>query len=208
MRIDHLRQIPLESVLARIGATRDGQDRQKWHTERGTVVIEKNGLRNNSFDGSGLHGRGTIDLVMQLHGLQFLEAVRWIDAKYAGAAFEKEHRDLSSNRPANPADIPSPSAVHWPRVKQYLTEKRKLDPRSIDELHEQGAVYGCKWAVGGLRLPPQMSVEDNRICHFRAFALRTSLVSVMVRAIYGRSVGSSDRGARQAGRLDGLHAQS
>lgn len=101
MRIDHLRQIPLESVLARVGATRDGQDKQKWHTERGTVVIEKNGLRYNSFDGSGLHGRGMIDLVMQLHGLQFLEAVRWIDAKYAGAALEKEHRDLSSNRPAN-----------------------------------------------------------------------------------------------------------
>jgi hypothetical protein len=86
MQIDFLRQISLELVLARIGAVRDRHDTTKWHTSDATIVVQRKGILFNSFDGSGIKGRGAIDLVIQLRQVGFREAIRWLSENFSGSS--------------------------------------------------------------------------------------------------------------------------
>jgi hypothetical protein len=149
MQIDFLRQISLESVLTRLGAARDRYDRTKWHTDRGTVVVQRKGILFNSFDGNGIKGRGAVDLVIQLRQVQFREAIRWLSDNFSGSCHsawlsEEPELGLRSEAPALEArssGIPRPSPFHWPRVRDYLTDLRHLDPKLVDQLNRDGVVF-------------------------------------------------------------------
>ena len=149
MQIDFLRQISLESVLTRLGAARDRYDRTKWHTDRGTVVVQREGILFNSFDGSGIKGRGAVDLVIQLRQVQFREAISWLSDNFSGSrhsAWLPEEPELGLRPEAaalepRPSGIPRPSPYHWPRVREYLTDLRHLDPKLVDQLNRDGVVF-------------------------------------------------------------------
>jgi Toprim-like len=149
MQIDFLRQISLELVLARLGAARDRYDRTKWHTDRGTVVVQRKGILFNSFDGSDIKGRGAIDLVIQLRQVQFREAIRWLSenfSKSSNSTWLPEEIELglrieTAALEPRPSSIPRPSPFHWPRVREYLTDLRRLDPKLVDQLNRDGAVF-------------------------------------------------------------------
>jgi Toprim-like len=149
MQIDFLRQISLESVLTRLGAARDRYDRTKWHTDRGTVVVQRKGILFNSFDGSGIKGRGAVDLVIQLRQVQFREAIRWLAENFSGSchsAWLPEEPELRLRPEAAALEprhsgIPHPSPSHWPRVREYLTDLRRLDPKLVDQLNRDGVVF-------------------------------------------------------------------
>lgn len=149
MQIDFLRQISLELVLARLGAARDRYDRTKWHTDRGTVVVQRKGVLFNSFDGSGIKGRGAVDLVIQLREVQFRDAIRWLSDNFSASSNstwlseETELRLRTENAALEPrpSGIPRPSPFHWPRVREYLTDLRHLDPKLVDQLNRDGIVF-------------------------------------------------------------------
>jgi Toprim-like len=149
MQIDFLREISLELVLARLGAVRDTYDRTKWHTDRGTVVVERKGILFNSFDGSGVKGRGAVDLVIQLRQVQFREAIRWLSDNFSGSSDSArlpEEPELGLRTEAAGLEprlcgIPRPSPYHWPRVREYLTDLRHLDAKLIDQLNQDGVVF-------------------------------------------------------------------
>jgi Toprim-like/Protein of unknown function (DUF3991) len=149
MQIDFLRQISLESVLTRLGAARDRYDRTKWHTDGGTVVVQRKGILFNSFDGSGIKGRGAVDLVIQLRQVQFREAIRWLSENFSESCHsmwlpEEPELGLRTETAAiepKPCGIPLSSPFHWPRVREYLTDLRHLDPKLVDQLNRDGVVF-------------------------------------------------------------------
>ena len=149
MQIDFLRQISLELVLARLGAARDRHDRTKWHTSDATVVVQRKGILFNSFDGSGIKGRGAIDLVIQLRQVGFREATRWLSENFSGLSNstwlpqgpELGPRTEAAALKPRASGIPCPSPFHWPRVRQYLTELRHLDLKLVDQLNRDGVVF-------------------------------------------------------------------
>lgn len=149
MQIDFLRQISLESVLTRLGAARDRYDRTKWHTDRGTLVVQRKGILFNSFDGSGIKGRGAVDLVIQLRQVQFREAISWLSDNFSGSCHsawlpeEPElglHPEAAALEPRS-SGIPRPSPFHWPHVREYLTDLRHLEPKLVDQLNRDGTVF-------------------------------------------------------------------
>ena len=75
-RADAVRNISLETVLLRRGATRDTHDKAKWNTEQGPVSVT-----GSKFFGwhRGLGGGGAIDLVMHLGQTDASTAVDWLE---------------------------------------------------------------------------------------------------------------------------------
>jgi hypothetical protein len=67
-RAQHLRAIPLETVLAVCGAQPDRYDKRKWHTSTG--VLSVTGAKFMNWN-SNVGGGGALDLVMHLNHLDF-----------------------------------------------------------------------------------------------------------------------------------------
>ena len=149
-RADRVRQVPLESVLALRHAVRDPRDRHKWHTEQGPVSITGQKFTNwHRSTGGG----GAIDLVMHLADVDPGTAVAWLErhwpAGHVTALVVKQHnsneqRAALSVPPLNAADklrLPTRDAAQLPRVRSYLTRRRKLSPQVLEPLMESGMLY-------------------------------------------------------------------
>ena len=157
MTVQYIEKAESPRLIFKAGAARDRYDRTKWHTDRGTVVVQRKGILFNSFDGSGIKGRGAVDLVIQLRQVQFREAIRWLSDNFSGSCHsawlpeeaESRLRPEAAALEPRPSRIPRPSPFHWPRVREYLTDLRHLDPKLLDQLNRDGAVFadGCGNAV-------------------------------------------------------------
>jgi len=131
-RLHQLRGIPLESVLAAIGAQRDHQDKAKWHTAKGAISITGMKFMNwNQVCGGG----GAIDLAMHLNGLDFKAAVGWLCRHFP-------FRDHSASPPpVRPLTLPPPDHSKLRTVKQYLVHHRGITPSLIESLVASGRLY-------------------------------------------------------------------
>ena len=78
----HLRAIPLETVLPLCGAQKDHDDKRKWHTSAGALSVT--GAKFMNWHNS-VGGGGAIDLVMHLNHLDFKAAVDWLAHHFPGA---------------------------------------------------------------------------------------------------------------------------
>ncbi len=76
-----LRTIPLEQVLPLCGARPDPDDHRKWHTPAGVLSVTGAKFMNWTL---GAGGGGAIDLVIQLHHLDFKAAVDWLAGYFPG----------------------------------------------------------------------------------------------------------------------------
>ena len=76
-----LRTIPLEQVLPLCGARPDPDDHRKWHTPAGVLSVTGAKFMNWTL---GAGGGGAIDLVIQLHHLDFKAAVNWLAGYFPG----------------------------------------------------------------------------------------------------------------------------
>lgn len=132
-RADRLRALPLEAVLLLSGATRDRNDKAKWHTARG--VISVTGAKFMNWNRS-VGGGGAIDLAIHLGDLDFKSALEWLSQHFpAGDAPE-------------PAQAPRPRLVLPPSdarklsgVRRYLVHERRLPAVLIDPLIARGTLY-------------------------------------------------------------------
>jgi hypothetical protein len=115
-------------------ATADPHDPAKWRTARGALSIT--GAKFINWN-QGVGGGGAIDLVMHVQQVGFGQALEWLEAR------------LGSCAPAPPAStptprqfrLPPPAAHHWPRVRRYLVEQRKLPPLVLTPLLQRGILY-------------------------------------------------------------------
>ena len=127
------------------GATRDPRDRSKWHTERGPLSI----TGAKFFDWRGnVGGGGAIDLVRHLAGVDWREAVIWLEQNVPSHSAHSHQ-----NRPLTPRDISpstrSPSLLRLPsrdermsaRVFEYLTRRRHLSVAVLEPLVKAAKLY-------------------------------------------------------------------
>jgi hypothetical protein len=130
----HLRAIPLETVLPLCGAQKDHDDKRKWHTSAGALSIT--GAKFMNWHDS-VGGGGAIDLVMHLNHLDFKAAVDWLVHHFPGA------RPPPPVPPTPPSQLrlPPPDPSKLGRVKEYLAQQRGITPTLLDPLIQSGTLY-------------------------------------------------------------------
>lgn len=168
-----LRAMPLDVVLEKLGAERDQREPRKWHTQAGSVHIEKSdGLMFNSFSNPEIHGRGAIDLAMQVQGWTFDEAVKWLASEFGA---ERAAGDVAARAAARarvevqraletapePVLLPQPEPSRMPRVRQYLTDVRKVPARIVDALVNAGRLFADKFNNACFRTDDGAGVEQR-----------------------------------------------
>jgi hypothetical protein len=132
-RADRLRAVPLPQVLRASGAQPDRADPHKWHTPRGVLSVTGAKFINWRL---GHGGGGASDLVMHLHGLDFGQALEWLEAHFASV------RLLAlSPPPPPPLRLPQPASQHLAQVRHYLSQQRRLPTTLLDPLIEAGSLY-------------------------------------------------------------------
>ena len=159
------RALPLEDVLERLGCERDPKDRKNWRTPAGRLSVD--GAKFFAHD-LAKGGGGAIDLVMLIEDTDYKGAVNRLAQDFGtGAVLAQAVATLrpaieaEANATPRPYKAPEPSLEHWPRVRRYLTEARRLSGELIDRLHERGKVYADRYsnAVFVLGLGSGVGVE-------------------------------------------------
>ena len=142
--------MPLEGVLERLGCERDPKDRKNWRTPAGRVTVD--GSKFFAHD-VGKGGGGAIDLTMMVEQTDYKGAVNWLAREFGtGAVLEqtvavaKRAVEVATKAPPQPYKAPEPSPEHWPRVRHYLTEVRRLSAGFVDRVHELGKLYADRYA--------------------------------------------------------------
>jgi len=140
-----VRAVPLEAVLLCRGAVRDRRDRRKWHTEQGPLSVSGPKFMNWQ---RGQGGGGAIDLVMHLAGVDFREAVAWLQQHLpAGLLAVGPSTTHPSGSPSTAGErpdrlrLPVPDARLLNRVRQYLSRRRRLALSLIEPLVQSGKLY-------------------------------------------------------------------
>lgn len=158
-----LRQIPLASVLERLGAIPDPADKKNWRTAAGRMTVDEQKFFAHDADRGG---GGAIDLVMLLNETDYKGAVGWLAAEYGtGAvvserlvAVKKEVEEMAA-APKLPFSPPAPEPKHWPRVRDYLTKVRCISFDVVEWLNKTGKVYADQFANAVFLLSKAKGVE-------------------------------------------------
>ena len=133
-RAEHLRALPLATVLVALEARRDRHDPAKWHTARGVLSVNGPKFINWNLDWGG---GGAIDLVMHLRQVGFGQALQWLEQRFgSGPSFAPEATPRTRS-----LALPPPIADNWPRVERYLVQERKLPSMLLQPLVQSGALY-------------------------------------------------------------------
>lgn len=153
------RELPLDSVLERMGGQRDPQDpKRNWKTHAGRITVTGGKFYNHDQEQGG---GGAIDLVMHLGDMRFKEAVAWLGgnidretaiAQYQAEATKHASRILDTTKVPKLA-IPDPDAGKLDRVRKYLTGKREIPEAIVENAILKGRVWADKYgnAVFSLR---------------------------------------------------------
>jgi hypothetical protein len=145
-----VRAAPLESVLILRGAARDGHDRHKWHTERGSLSVTGAKFMNWH---TGQGGGGAIDLLMHLAQVDFRTALFWLEehlvASHIASGGPAAHASSRESSPSEGAGQVPACGWRLPvrddrllnRVRQYLTQRRYLAASLVEPLIASGKLY-------------------------------------------------------------------
>jgi len=145
-RADAVRNVSLETVLVRRGASRDARDKTKWHTEQGPVSV----TGTKFFDWhQGLGGGGAIDLVMHLAQTDFPTAVAWLEnycvtvpSVGRGSSAGLQGVDVRVRGLAKESlCLPVRDDSKLGQVRRYLQHERLLPAYHLEPLVESGTLY-------------------------------------------------------------------
>jgi len=155
-----LRAIPLERVLPLCGARPDRNDRRKWRTPAGVLSITGAKFMNWTL---GAGGGGAIDLVIQLHHLDFKAALTWLADHFPAVLPPQPLAPcLPPGRPppASELRLPPPAPGQLARVRDYLIAQRRLPSVLLAPLIDSGTLYADARAnaVFLLRSPQNLPV--------------------------------------------------
>jgi len=148
---DRLRAIPLEIVLVRWGAHRDGRDRTQWRTKQGPVSVTGTKFFNWHLQ---VGGGGAIDLVMHLGAWPAREAMGWLARQFGGdsvtgplaAADSPRASSITSSSsvasaPPRALRLPAAQPANLSRMHRYLTDERGLASSILQPLIDGGKLY-------------------------------------------------------------------
>lgn len=134
-QINKLREIPIGLILEQSTAARaDPHDKNKWHTSKGPVSI--NGQKFINWHTSK-GGGGAIDLVMHLHGLNFRQAVQWLQANHPTHTYASNPETTPGRELLLPAQDPG----KLPEIIDYLSAERALPSATIQRLIATHKLY-------------------------------------------------------------------
>lgn len=133
-RADHVRAIPLNTVLRAIGAEPDRHDKNKWHTTKGTLSVTDTKFINWN---QNFSGGGAIDLAMHLNNLDFKAAVTWLWHLFPGPLPAK-HPEPSTK---STLQLPTSDQRNLRRVKAYLADERRLPTSLLTSLINSKTLY-------------------------------------------------------------------
>jgi hypothetical protein len=158
------RDLPLESVLERLGCQRDAQDRKKnWRTPAGRLTID--GAKFFAHD-QGKGGGGAIDLVIMIEQTDYKGAVTWLGREFGtgavlaqAVATLKPSIEAAAKAQPQPYQAPEPKAENWPKVRKYLTEERRIGAELVDSAHQKGLLYADRYANAVFVLAESKGVE-------------------------------------------------
>lgn len=157
------RDLPLESVLERLGCTPDPKDKKNWRTPAGRVTVD--GAKFYAHD-QAKGGGGAIDLVMMIEETDYKGAVNRLAQDFGtGAVLAQAVATLkpviesAAKAPPQPYRAPEPKPENWPKVRQYLTEARRLSGQLVDRLNELGKVYADRYSNAVFVLGKGVGVE-------------------------------------------------
>ncbi|MBD2114974.1 MULTISPECIES: strawberry notch C-terminal domain-containing protein [Cyanophyceae] len=136
---DEVRGADLEDVAAHLGLECDRHDKHKWRNGDHIVSISGPLFMDWLADAGG---RGAIDLVMHVQGVEFKEAVEWL----SGRDFSQRPAQVSSTAQAKDSEpraleMPRNSSIRWNAVREYLVEGRNLPAVLVDRLNERGLIF-------------------------------------------------------------------
>jgi len=196
--IAQVKGIDLTDVMRALGGERDRYDTHLWRVNGEHISI------NPARDGGQVFynhdrekgSRGAIDLVMQVTGYDFRQAVAYLaheggrDLAVAAAAQFGAHQGeaiasrVEQGKERAPLTMPERTEELWPQVHAYLTRERAIPVPLVDRLHAEGAVYAAR------------HVDEKGRAHTNAVFVRQDA--------HGEAVGASWRGADPGSTLTGL----
>lgn len=144
-RATYARQLPLESVLERLGCVRDSKDRNNWRTPVGRVSVA--GAKFYAHD-QAKGGGGAIDLVMMLEQTDYKGAVGILSNDFGkNTAISEVVSNLKQQPDAEnvPYVPPERCPENWQKVRDYLTKVRCISEKLVDKLHDLGRLYADKY---------------------------------------------------------------
>jgi hypothetical protein len=144
-----LRGIDLALVLERLGAMPDPADKNNYRTPVGRVTVTGAKFFNHD-ENKG--GGGAIDLVMQLEQCDYKAAVQRLAAEFGTGAVVsqalvtvKAAIEKAAAAPAPAFVAPAPAPEHWPTVRNYLHQVRKISAELVDALKDKGLLYADRF---------------------------------------------------------------
>ena len=186
-RADAVRSIPLAVVLTGWGAQPEPRDRSQWRTEQGRLSITGAKYYNwHRQQGGG----GAIDLVMHLSGCDIRAAVQWLELQMGAASTammasgdatcQREQFGLSKQHDQVELRLPVANLSQLPRVRQYLTDERRLAADILEPLFDKGKVYADErgnavflMVAGKANQPIGAELRGTRKTKWRGLALGT-----------------------------------
>lgn len=141
---DQLRDKTLEDVAYHLGL--DSDARGRWKGQGCDIKID--GTKFYDFE-NARGGGGAIDLVMQVEGCIFKEAIAWLYDRFGESGMlqaathhaRKEAQQIAKNEPVPQFTLPEPDESKWSKVQRHLTVERCLPQKWIDGLHDKGLLY-------------------------------------------------------------------
>lgn len=154
---DRLRALPIVEVLSRLyGAEMDKESKASHATikyklmdgREVAVSPGKNGGEVWVVQG-GKGSKGAINLVMQLDGIEYKEALKVLGDAFGTNAVVREHRRELVDKArtevktalSEPRTLPAPDETKWPKVKAWLRDVRAIPSKLADWLHSQKRLY-------------------------------------------------------------------
>ena len=143
---DRVRETPLRDVLAHYGFdVKPEGTTLRAKTEQHNIVVTGSRWFDNK---AGVGGGGAIDLVMHIAGVDFSVACRSLADECRPLAVSQSDLSFPSSLRSQKKPFEELMARYavrddskWPVARAYLTETRKIDPATVDELHAVGSIY-------------------------------------------------------------------
>ena len=118
-------------------------------TERHNIVVTESRWFHNK---AGVGGGGAIDLVMHIAGFDFPVACQSLAEEFRPLAAGQANLSFPSSPGCQTAPEKKPleelmaryairDDSNWPVARAYLTQTRRIDPATVDELHAVGSIY-------------------------------------------------------------------
>jgi len=121
-------------VLEELAAVPDPRDPAKWRTAQGTLSVSGAKFMNWN---QGIGGGGAIDLVMHVRQVGFVQALDWLEARFAGIT--PAQAQARSDPPQSA--LPASATQNWPQGERYLLAERKLPKTLLSPLVQSGIIY-------------------------------------------------------------------